>query len=67
MSTSSAAAAAANLPVPLSTPSLDVMGRIFLVTGGTQGLGLEIASQLKSNGAAAIVLVSRRLIKWNRH
>lgn len=59
MSTSSAAAAAANLPVPLSTPSLDVMGRIFLVTGGTQGLGLEIASQLKSNGATAIVLVSR--------
>ena len=48
-----------NLSVPLSTPSLDVTGRIFLITGGTQGLGLEIASQLKRNGAAAIVLVSR--------
>ena len=49
----------AALPVPLSTPSLDVTGRIFLITGGTQGLGLEIATQLKRNGAAAIVLVSR--------
>ena len=48
-----------NLSIPLSTPSLDVTGRIFLITGGTQGLGLEIASQLKRNGAAAIVLVSR--------
>ncbi len=44
---------------PLSTPSLDVSGRIFLITGGTQGLGLEIAKQLKQNGAAAIILVSR--------
>lgn len=44
---------------PLSTPSLDVTGRIFLITGGTQGLGLEIASQLQRKGAAAIVLVSR--------
>ena len=43
----------------LSTPSLDVTGRIFLITGGTQGLGLEIAHQLKNNGASALVLVSR--------
>ena len=48
-----------SLPVPLSTPSLDVTGRIFLITGGTQGLGLEIAHLLKRNGAAGIVLVSR--------
>ncbi|KAL9184573.1 hypothetical protein ACHAXT_012543 [Thalassiosira profunda] len=44
---------------PLSTPSLAVTGRIFVITGGTQGLGLEIARQLKRKGAAAIVLVSR--------
>jgi len=50
---------ASGLRIPLSTPSLDVTGRIFLITGGTQGLGLEIACQLKRNGAAAIVLVSR--------
>ena len=46
-------------PPPLSTPSLGVTGRIFVITGGTQGLGLEIARQLKRKGAAAIVLVSR--------
>ena len=43
----------------LSTTSLSVAGRIFLITGGTQGLGLEIAHQLKNNGAAALILVSR--------
>jgi len=47
------------LPVPLSSPTLDVSGRVFLITGGTQGLGLEIAHQLKRNGAAGLVLVSR--------
>eukprot|EP00970_Alexandrium_tamarense_P012039 scaffold2716_cov202-Alexandrium_tamarense.AAC.18 len=34
-------------PVPLSIPSLDVAGRVFFITGGTQSLGLEIAQQLK--------------------
>jgi len=44
---------------PLSHPSLDVSGRFFVVTGGTQGLGLEIAKQLKQCGASGVVLVSR--------
>jgi NAD(P)-dependent dehydrogenase (short-subunit alcohol dehydrogenase family) len=47
------------LPVPLSTPSLDVSGRVIVITGGTQGLGLEIAHQLAQNGAKGLVLVSR--------
>lgn len=59
MSNTPGTATDTNLSIPLSTPSLEVAGRIFLITGGTQGLGLEIASQLKHNGAAAIVLVSR--------
>jgi len=48
-----------NIPVPLSIPSLNVSDRIFLITGGTQGLGLEIACDLKKNGAKGLVLVSR--------
>jgi NAD(P)-dependent dehydrogenase (short-subunit alcohol dehydrogenase family) len=44
---------------PLSTPSLSVKGRVFLITGGTQGLGLAIARLLKDQGAAGLVLVSR--------
>merc|ERR1711937_417688 len=32
---------------PLSTPTFDVSGCNFIVTGGTQGLGLEIAHQLR--------------------
>lgn len=44
---------------PLSKSSLDVSGRIFLITGGTQGLGLECARHLKSHGASGLVLVSR--------
>ncbi|MBP2657138.1 MAG: Polyketide synthase [Firmicutes bacterium] len=32
----------------------------YLITGGTQGLGLEIASWLAANGAGCLVLVSRR-------
>jgi NAD(P)-dependent dehydrogenase (short-subunit alcohol dehydrogenase family) len=31
----------------------------FIVTGGTQGLGLEITRQLKATGAAHIVIMSR--------
>lgn len=44
---------------PLSTPSLSVSGGAFVVTGGTQGLGLAIAQTLKEQGAAGLVLVSR--------
>lgn len=44
---------------PLSTSSLDVSSRVFVVTGGTQGLGLEIARHLKLHGASGLVLVSR--------
>ncbi len=32
----------------------------YLITGGTQGLGLELAKQLAQSGAGAIYLVSRR-------
>jgi len=44
---------------PLSKPSFDVTGKNFIVTGGTQGLGLEIARQLKDCGAAKLALLSR--------
>lgn len=47
------------LPPPLSTPHLDVTGGVFVITGGTQGLGLSTARLLKGNGAAGLVLVSR--------
>jgi NAD(P)-dependent dehydrogenase (short-subunit alcohol dehydrogenase family)/glutathione S-transferase len=44
---------------PLSIPTFDVSGCNFIVTGGTQGLGLEIARQLRKVGASNIVLISR--------
>jgi len=44
---------------PLSRPSFDLGGSRFIVTGGTQGLGLEIARQLKACGASALALLSR--------
>jgi len=44
---------------PLSAPTFDVSGRNFIVTGGTQGLGLEIARQLRGVGASRIALLSR--------
>merc|ERR1719210_2701239 len=44
---------------PLSMPTFDVSGCNFIVTGGTQGLGLEIARQLRDVGASKIVLLSR--------
>eukprot|EP00957_Ditylum_brightwellii_P126826 9667631-Ditylum_brightwellii.AAC.1 len=43
----------------LSATGLGVSGRVFVITGGTQGLGLAIARYLKGNGAAGLVLVSR--------
>mmetsp|Transcript_90015 Transcript_90015/g.155939 ORF Transcript_90015/g.155939 Transcript_90015/m.155939 type:complete len:306 (+) Transcript_90015:77-994(+) len=43
----------------LSKPSFDLSGQNFIVTGGTQGLGLEIARQLKACGAAKLALISR--------
>jgi NAD(P)-dependent dehydrogenase (short-subunit alcohol dehydrogenase family) len=44
---------------PLSRPSCHVTGRVFVITGGTQGLGLEIARTLRRAGAKGLVLVSR--------
>lgn len=44
---------------PFSTPQLSVTGRVFVITGGSQGLGLAIARLLKEQGAAGLVLVSR--------
>lgn len=44
---------------PLSNAHLDVTGGVFVITGGTQGLGLAAARVLKGNGAAGLVLVSR--------
>merc|ERR1711904_451041 len=44
---------------PLSAPTFDVTGCHFIVTGGTQGLGLEIARQLRKVGARKIALLSR--------
>jgi len=43
----------------LSRPSFDLTGKHYIVTGGTQGLGLEIARQLRDCGAARLVLMSR--------
>eukprot|EP00545_Synedropsis_sp_CCMP1620_P011135 CAMPEP_0119020966 /NCGR_PEP_ID=MMETSP1176-20130426/25064_1 /TAXON_ID=265551 /ORGANISM="Synedropsis recta cf, Strain CCMP1620" /LENGTH=54 /DNA_ID=CAMNT_0006975477 /DNA_START=6 /DNA_END=167 /DNA_ORIENTATION=+ len=44
---------------PLSASTLGVSGGVFVVTGGTQGLGMAIARALKGNGAVGLVLVSR--------
>merc|ERR1719310_477335 len=48
---------------PLSRPSFDLTGGHYIVTGGTQGLGLEIARQLKATGASKIALMSRTKAK----
>lgn len=48
---------------PFSTPGYNVQGRVFVVTGGTQGLGLGIARQLAQQGATGLVLVSRNHTK----
>merc|ERR1719161_3430794 len=50
---------ASNEGPPLSVPSFEVSGQNFIVTGGTQGLGLEIARQLCKTGASKIALLSR--------
>ncbi len=47
------------LPPPPSPRCGDLSGRVFVITGGTQGLGLEIARALKDSGAAGLALVSR--------
>lgn len=52
-------AASSVLPPPPSSRCGDVSGRVFVITGGTQGLGLEIARALKESGAAGLALVSR--------
>lgn len=44
---------------PLSTDHLNVTNRVFVITGGTQGLGLVVARLLKARGAAGLVLISR--------
>merc|ERR1712193_427387 len=44
---------------PLSVPSFDVSGCHYIVTGGSQGLGLEIAQQLKRIGASKIAILAR--------
>lgn len=44
---------------PLCPPGYNVSGRVFVITGGTQGLGLAVARQLKEAGAKGLVLVSR--------
>ena len=43
----------------LSRPTFDLSGGHYIVTGGTQGLGLEIARQLKATGAGKLVLMAR--------
>mmetsp|Transcript_26805 Transcript_26805/g.34949 ORF Transcript_26805/g.34949 Transcript_26805/m.34949 type:complete len:280 (-) Transcript_26805:821-1660(-) len=48
-----------SLSPPLSSAGIDASGRVYLITGGSQGLGLAIARMLKGQGAAGLVLVSR--------
>jgi NAD(P)-dependent dehydrogenase (short-subunit alcohol dehydrogenase family) len=50
---------ASNEGPPLSAPTFDVSGCNFIVTGGSQGLGLEIARQLVKTGASKIAILSR--------
>merc|ERR1712100_39011 len=50
---------AANDGPPLSAPSFDVSGCHYIVTGGSQGLGLEIAHQLRKLGVSKIAILAR--------
>ena len=59
----STATATTRMTPPLSTPGYSVQGRVFVITGGTQGLGLGIARQLAQQGAKGLVLVSRNQAK----
>ena len=67
IASSSSSASTRNLNPPLATPLWTtgnthqglVEGRCFLITGGTQGLGLAVARQLLQAGAAGLVLVAR--------
>lgn len=43
----------------LSQCTFRVDGRIFIITGGTQGLGLSIATLLIEQGACGLILISR--------
>ncbi|CAM9323640.1 unnamed protein product [Choristocarpus tenellus] len=43
----------------LSVPTFDVKGKSFIVTGGTQGMGLVIAACLARGGARALTIASR--------
>lgn len=44
---------------PLSKPSLELKGKVCVVTGSTQGLGASIAITLASLGAHALVITGR--------
>merc|ERR1719217_142086 len=49
----------ANDGPPLSAPNFDLSGCHYIVTGGSQGLGLEIAHQLRKIGASKIAILAR--------
>jgi NAD(P)-dependent dehydrogenase (short-subunit alcohol dehydrogenase family) len=55
-----------SLSPPLSCCSLSVVGRSFVITGGSQGLGLSVARLLKEQGAKGLALVSRSVDKGNQ-
>jgi acyl transferase domain-containing protein/NADPH:quinone reductase-like Zn-dependent oxidoreductase/acyl carrier protein len=48
-----------NVPVNIETGDVIKTGATYLITGGTGGLGLEIAKWLAGKGASHIVLISR--------